>query len=311
MFIRIINNGYMNIISATLLGKEYFSSIYNIIRFHQKGCIVYMGKHGNTNWGDSLNNVLLPLLSCKKPVIAELNNYSNINKILLYNWIERNNINIYCAVGSRLQEIKSKNVIVWGAGFLHEKNYTLVEPKRILAVRGPLSAEALSNQWGFSTKVYGDPAVLYSVYYKPNIEKRYALGIIPHYVDYERINKMYNNIPDVKVINIRSSTNSLINEILSCRTIASSSLHGLIISDAYNIPTTWIKWLSKSIDYFKYYDYYYSINCEKEPFNLSKETKVNDIISNSERPLHHINMKKLLSVCPFYNEAASPIKYPK
>ena len=49
--------------------------------------------------------------------------------------------------------------------------------------------------------------------------------------------------------------------ICSCEKILSSSLHGLIVSDAYQIPNCWIELTGKiSGGHFKYYDYASSVN---------------------------------------------------
>ena len=53
----------------------------------------------------------------------------------------------------------------------------------------------------------------------------------------------------------------VIDQICSCERILSSSLHGLIVSDAYQIPSCWIELTGKiSGGYFKYYDYASSVN---------------------------------------------------
>lgn len=297
------------------IGNDFINTIYYISKYNKKGFIPIIGAYGFRNWGDQLNTTLLPLLSGKKPVIVK---FSNSNKSIypfanrINKWIngriDDNFLERYAAVGSILQWIDIPNVVVWGSGFIYENSRLLKEPKSILAVRGPLSADKISDQYGITTKIFGDPAVLYSLYYKPNIPKKYKLGIIPHYVDYKRIKLNFSNMPNVKIIDIMSGINSVIDDILSCETIASSSLHGLIISEAYNIPTTWIEWIAPSVDYFKYYDYYSSINCDKEMVSLQKSTSIDDIVASSELPSNHINMKKLLSVCPFYDDIGSPIK---
>ena len=55
----------------------------------------------------------------------------------------------------------------------------------------------------------------------------------------------------------------LLDEICSCEQIASSSLHGLIISDSYKIPSVWIKFTDKlKGGSFKFNDYFMSIKSE-------------------------------------------------
>lgn len=291
--------------------KKSISSIHNILSYSPNECLAYYCWDPSfMNWGDSLNHMLIPLLTRLKPVCTNnilpvRQKYSPIQK-----WVDKNNVDVHYVVGSILSGVSS-NAVVWGPGFLHENVSMSEEPRKICAVRGPLSAEKIDEQFGHTTKTYGDPAVLYSLYYKPNIQKKYKLGIIPHYVDYQYFKNHYKDTDDVKIIDIRSRTNSLVDDVLSCDCIASSSLHGLIISEAYRIPTVWMKWVSDSIDDFKYYDYYTSIRCNREGEVITKDTFADDIISLAELPAHGVDMKKLLDACPFYDKEHAIIKLEK
>ena len=93
--------------------------------------------------------------------------------------------------------------------------------------------------------IYGDPAILLPQIYKPEKrEKRYKVGIIPHLLDasYPLIN-YYRKSPDTTIFDLKNyeSIEAFIDEINQCEVILSSSLHGCIISDAYNIPNHWIR----------------------------------------------------------------------
>ena len=297
---------------------NYSKYLLNQIRYNPETTLLYHGtSQFDKNWGDLLNIYLLPLLSGKNKALLVRPPTKNSRADVAYRIVRKtfpksfeniDNTVIYSAVGSVLGWLYAENSVVWGSGFLHEGNKLPVEPKEILAVRGPRTAEVINEQYGISVDVFGDPAVLYTRYYWPTVAKKYPLGIIPHYVDYDTVNKMYQDRNDVCVIDIKSGNKEVIDALLSCQTIASSSLHGLIMADAYGIPTTWIDWITPKIDDFKYYDYYESIRCEKELVSLNSCSDVSDIISLAERPQHLINMKKLLEVCPFYNKEVSPIQ---
>lgn len=299
--------------AALITNPNYYSisikSTFHSYHFNPETELIYYCSEKLKNWGDSLNHVLIPLLSCKKVLFAGniFPIHSWVNPII-YNTVESNNYPLYYVVGSILQWIETKNAVVWGSGYLHEDRTIPIEPKEIYAVRGPLSADKIADQFGYTTNIYGDPAALYSLYYKPKITKKYDLGIIPHYVDYKYFKKHYKKSDNIRIINIRSDTNELIDDVLSCKNIASSSLHGLIIAEAYHIPTVWMSWMSPSIDDFKYYDYYSSIRCDKEKMIVTKDTSPEDIISQAELPAHGIDMKKLLDACPFYDKEKSPIQ---
>ena len=287
------------------------------LRYNPHTTLLYHGTNLNDrNWGDQLNTYLLPLLSGKNNVLIPFLHRDGMGgdlcRIIMKlspksrNLMEKSTV--YSAVGSVLGWLYSANSVVWGSGFLHEGERLPVEPQDILAVRGPLTADIINDQYGISVNVFGDPAVLYTQYYWPNITKKYPLGIIPHYVDYDVVKKMYRGRDDVCVIDIKSGNRNVIDSLLSCRSIASSSLHGLIMADAYGIPTTWIDWLTPKVDDFKYYDYFESIRCEKDLVSLNSCSDVLDIISVAEKTYHSINMKELIDVCPFYNKEISPIQ---
>jgi pyruvyltransferase len=192
---------------------------------------------------------------------------------------------------------------VYGTGFLNSTDRIIHEPQKICAVRGPLTAERVTECIGDCPKMYGDPAVLFKEFYQPKIDQKYSLGIIPYWSDYRKISHHYADVPGVQVINIEAGATRFIEEICSCQYIASSSLHGLIMADAYNIPNVWIKMLSgMHPDDFKFYDYYGSVQCEREPVH-PESVSIPDLCSVADTVTHPIDTKQLLAVCPFYDSS--------
>ena len=173
-----------------------------------------------------------------------------------------------------------KNSIVWGSGLI--KTSQKISGGRFLAVRGPRTAKRL-KELGFSEpSVYGDPALLLPLLYRPKSTlKTYKIGIIPHYVDYEEIKKMVDSFlySDIKVINLlNNNVEDVIDEIVNCERIISTSLHGVIVANAYDIPTMWWKFSNKLIgDDVKFYDYFESL----EMFNVKPiyTEKVEDLVA--------------------------------
>jgi len=154
-------------------------------------------------------------------------------------------------------------------------------------------------------KIYGDPALLIQDYYSPKIKETFKLGIIPHYVDYDYINYKYKN-EDVKIINILDPLEKVIDDINSCEYTISSSLHGIIVSQAYGISSMQVMFSNKLAgDGIKFIDYYESVQIK--PY---KPYKYHNKIQNINEIIERINMKhskkisidleRLLSVCPFY-----------
>lgn len=186
------------------------------------------------------------------------------------------------AVGSVLQSVVDGDA-VWGAG-VHPSSFdkfwqaeTSLSLK-VMAVRGPLTRDALLSRGIPCPPIYGDPAILLPRLHAPAIEKKYRIGIIPHMRDQARVNR--NKLPsDVTVLDVGDVWQTVVNGILSCERIISSSLHGVIIPEAYGIPATWWRPTYKE-GFVKYLDYYASTGRIPTPrSNLMEEIAAD----NSER----------------------------
>lgn len=250
------------------------------------------GKVLHSNLGDELNFYIFKSFSSKS-----LFNLSNI----LIN--KHENI---MAVGSIIESHTNKDSIIWGSGAMYGGNYKLREkPKKVLAVRGPLTREYLLSQEIECPEIYGDPALLLPHIYQPKVVKKYKLGVIPHYVDADSEHLInLKKDPEVKIISLKGYNNwqNIIDEICECEFIVSSSLHGLIISDAYNIANHWIN-LSDRIDggNFKYIDYFMSVGREEtEPLIIRHKVSKTELLKYKVlyKPICW-NSEMLLNVAPF------------
>jgi pyruvyltransferase len=71
-------------------------------------------------------------------------------------------------------------------------------------------------------------------------KKKNEIGIIPHYLDLAYFKVNYSK--EYKIIDLTTNdVEGIITEICSCKKILSTSLHGIIVAQAYNIPALWIK----------------------------------------------------------------------
>lgn len=212
-------------------------------------------------------------------------------------------MDVYSAVGSILDGNRIRNLIVWGSGLKSDLSAIPILPKKILAVRGPLTRKRLMSLGAECPENYGDPALLIPNFYKPaSTRKIYKVGIVPHYVDEKNPNISRLLEEDgVKLISIKSDIESFIEQINECELIASSSLHGLIAADAYHIPRVWLQF-SKLISggRFKFIDYFLSVGD-----NLEEPLVVNELTTRMEisNAFHGFQMKRdfsyLLDLCPF------------
>jgi pyruvyltransferase len=252
----------------------------------------------SNNFGDALNEQLIKWINPNLKIIATKRNVPLLIKIKkLIKILPKEN---YVPMGSILF-LTDKNSIVWGSGFISEDSYCGIKPKKVLAVRGPLTRKKLLKEKINCPEIYGDPALLLPKFYKPKIKKIYELGIVPHEVD--KKNNFLKRIKNskIKIININQEPKKVIRNILSCKKIASSSLHGIIVADAYKIPSIWIEFSDKVIGKgFKFRDYFESVGRkEKNPLRITKKTEIKEIMRKFNKDPIQINIDKLLEVCPF------------
>ena len=243
------------------------------------------------NWGDALNPVLVERLSGRKPYLSR--------KI-----INVTNKPVYSVIGSVLgqKQNRIKNIVVWGSGFMSEQSSFEVKPRGICAVRGPLTRNRILSLGLDCPEVYGDPALLYPLFYKPKRVKKYKLGIIPHHQDRndEKL-KRFEQYSDVLIIDILGGIDEFIDEICSCELIASTSLHGIIAADSYDVPSAWIELSDKvSGGGFKFFDYFQSVGREcRNPLQITENTSLQQIYDQFEDYKIDIDLAKLLDACPF------------
>ena len=171
------------------------------------------------------------------------------------------------AVGSILDLVPSGwGGMVVGSGKLRESAQVDLSGAKVMALRGPLTAASVTGVRG--DVVYGDLGLLADELV-PRPAKLHNLGIVPHWSD-TKLEKRPEFLRYNPII-IRPSEDPLqvISQIGSCRKIVSSSLHGLILADAFGIPrrTEMAERQAKEGGPFKFQDYCASIDL---PFEIGK-----------------------------------------
>lgn len=296
---------------ASFLGNrsrflKYCRKIYNTLYYHlhPKGSIIVLnvsvlqwgGHIVHYNIGDDLNIFLLKEITGKK-VLSYLEFY------------HKHSIN-YMGIGSLLDWLADSQTIVWGSGVQNSTRFRCA-PHRVLAVRGPLSKSYLESHNIDCPAVYGDPALLLPLVYSPqNIKKKYKIGLIPHYKDLARpevvhfCKQLGDNVRLIK-FQFYDDWKKTIDSMLECDYILSSSLHGIIISDAYGIPNGRIC-ISNNVagGDFKYNDYNLSVGRTiKSPITLSSLNSIEDIKKlKSDYVRAHIDLSPLLKCFPFKDD---------
>lgn len=232
----------------------------------------------------------IPLYYCDIPNVGDQLSLWLVNQILSNNGIQAR----YCnpdvpdklaAVGSVISGLTLySGTLFWGSGLLRPDvlrlfplSYSLKtlqlkltrfakNPSSFYALRGPHSKKSVMKL-GFSFKSipFGDPAILMPLFYKPQIKPQYKVGVILHFRHLAEHPELLTLYPNVKFINVERSPDqvtSFIDELCQCERIYSSSLHGIILAQAYGIPCRWFSLDEMPIhnfENFKFEDYFLGV----------------------------------------------------
>ena len=216
------------------------------------------------NFGDYLSPLIVEMVSGKKVIYAEPRNADMI------------------AIGSILsRERKARGMLlkrklhIWGSG-TDKASRVFSGHHTYHAVRGKITQSQVAKLQ--QSPVFGDPGLLVDQLYdgKNKPQKRYGLGIIPHFVDQKdpRVEALL-SLPHTKLINVFSPVEQVVSEIRQCEFVLSSSMHGLIVADSFGIPNRRMPLSSGIISDLKFDDYYsaFGLTC---PTSASAEAVISE-----------------------------------
>ena len=225
------------------------------IKLHWAG-----GRRGEINYGDCLSRVLVEVLAKREvvhasPATADL-----------------------CAIGSILRTICQRNwkrpfagrlapLQVWGTGTISNATLRWSPFLKYRAVRGPKTRQLA----GLPDNVpLGDPGLLAPLTLKstPGAPKC-AIGLVPHMVDIDDpgLRALSDRLDHCRVIDLRNPDIDFVTgQIAACECVLSSSLHGLIVADAFNIPNARLVFSDRILGGdWKFEDYFLSVGREIVP----------------------------------------------
>lgn len=246
------------------------------------------------NFGDWIGPYLFEKITNRKPLLANPAGSSRETTFFV--------------CGSILHLIKKEDAaIVWGAGAIKD-DISFPGPRRIHAVRGPLSRDICLRQGYDCPEVYGDPGLLLPQFFRPKASGLPCeVGLIPHFKDLDFLSDLYSGAAGVRVIDVRRPVEDVVRDIAACKTTISTSLHGLIISHAYGIPSAWGIASDLIIGgEFKYRDYFLGAQFDTIPKPIdmtsawTKESLIEAAMMSPKLP-DRWSRKKLLDACPFGN----------
>ena len=275
--------------------------------------LFWFTKKNHFNFGDDINPFIVENLSGnkvkrvmvfdkKKPIIINFLKMvhgflSGIYGVSVFSQYLRSHFhsNYMVGIGSILQNDISENAKIWGAGIISKDSF--INKSEFCAVRGLKTVERIQELgYQFDGKI-GDPALLLPLIYNPDSRKYNRIGVIPHVTHFETAKELFKDQDRYILIDLsENNIKKTIELIKSCSYIVSSSLHGLIVSHAYNTPALHIQ-LGKKLagDGIKFLDYYSSIGIKA--YNAVE-------VSNSEL----LNQEFLEDLFAKYSKHALPVE---
>lgn len=198
------------------------------------------------------------------------------------------------AIGSILHFANDHDVI-WGSGIngkhLNKEDYHFKQLD-VRAVRGPLTRQFLIDNFSIDCpEIYGEPGLLFP-YLFPEFKRQENPSnpylIIPHSSE-EHLYLISSN-----VIYPTEPWDAVIRKILDSQLVISSSLHGIVIAEAWGIPARLLK-VTNNEPLFKYEDYY--LGSGRTHFQYA--TSVEQALEMGGEPPIKCNLKKLYEAFPF------------
>ena len=147
-------------------------------------------------------------------------------------------------------------LFVWGSGTLQPKPCHMNKLSvKLTALRGPHTAAQIK---GCPDLPFGDPGLFAAELWPKSPTLSGKIGLIPHHslLGREEVVRLADALGDTVVIDFTARNIAHTLRVLSeCRLIVSSSLHGLVIADAYGIPSLFWNELGDRNEW-KYHDYF-------------------------------------------------------
>src|ERR1017187_10553799 len=171
---------------------------------------------------------------------------------------------------------------IMGGGFMTAECGNTFNRAAIYAVRGKLTRMRVCR----NTFALGDPGLLASSIYGSS-DKQCALGIIPHFLDAASPairDLVASDSKNAMVIDMTQSPTDVIRQLTECEAIVSSSLHGLVFADSFNIPSAWMS-ISDNVAGagFKFRDYYSIFGECPDPLGPSQLRSVSAVLNQTRR----------------------------
>ena len=217
----------------------------------------YYSTH-HRNFGDALNPLLFERVL---GIRIKPENFKNAEMTGVGSLLQKCTVSKY-AIHSQINFFFKPQLRVMSSGFIQAppENHILARKLDVKALRGHESRRIIEKLTGSACDAaVGDGGMLYPLLLDKIPSKQYSVGIIPHYRDRElsSIKELSASLKNATVIDVLDEPLEVLKKIASCSCILSSSLHGLIVSDAMGIPNRHVLFSSNITgNGFKFRDYY-------------------------------------------------------
>lgn len=226
------------------------------------------------NFGDLIGPWLIGLMT-NRPVLNS--KYLNVNRTTF-------------TVGSIIEHANgfpNQKISIWGSGLIEPLDNTKKIKKllhsqidKVLAVRGSLTKKELSKIYKLDSNLpLGDPALLLPRFFSPCLSSNKDVSIVPHF-SHERFFDKHKDT--FNIINVMQSPQNVVAEIANSRVCISTSLHGIIIAQAYNVPWLLLRIEDKVLlgDMFKFDDFFSTLEGDVFPIKTVSSSDLNNLDFN-------------------------------
>lgn len=226
------------------------------------------------NVGDLLNLFLIPRISGKPVFKSHTHRFNHL-----------------AAIGSLIEGVGPKT-FVWGAGSINGSGpVRSIDPDKVFALRGVKTLQLLQKEYHIDNDLpLGDPGLLMPLFFNPRSNQDVDVGIIPHHTEKTITTELILRVSKLRecrisVIDVRQNPEDFIKELKRCKFVLSSSLHGLVLADAYGIPNRWIQMSGQLIGQrWKFEDYYsVTVNPRRAPLEVQEIDNLISAALNADR----------------------------
>lgn len=174
---------------------------------------------------------------------------------------------IYCLTGSLLQSLTRRTCLIWGSGFICKpgNKARVLPPREIYCLRGPISGDIAAKLGWESLERYGDPTLLLPDLWPLSRSKTQTPLVIPHILFTQN---SLRRLDSPIICPPWQPVEAMVKRILAANVVISSSLHGLVLAEAYRVPWLWLRIKNdpRKGGELKFWDFFESHQIKSPPY---------------------------------------------